>query len=113
LISFVAGTRPELIKLKPLFLSLREEGCDVSLIFTGQHADLSRSHISEFTPCEFLDVAPRQTIELSRFTGELILKLSSVLERMKPKMTVVQGDTVSAFAGAYVSYMLGFPVAHV
>jgi len=38
-ISIAAGTRPEIIKLSPVVRALRDDGHDVRVVATGQHAD--------------------------------------------------------------------------
>ena len=44
----VAGTRPEAIKLAPIYLSLRKRGINVSYLHTGQHAELHNQVLNFF-----------------------------------------------------------------
>jgi len=45
--------------------------------------------------------------------GEIILKLSKILQEIKPDTTIVQGDTNTVLASAICSLKSGIPICHV
>jgi UDP-N-acetylglucosamine 2-epimerase (non-hydrolysing) len=111
----VAGTRPELIKQAPLIKRLRREGqIDVRFCWVSQHRELVAGMFDE------LGVWPDQSIDLLRLSGtireqrERISKiLSELVCKLRPAITLVQGDTTTAYAAAIASSRNGVPVAHV
>jgi UDP-N-acetylglucosamine 2-epimerase (non-hydrolysing) len=112
-ILFVSGTRPEIIKLAPLYHALREASwAKVQWLHTGQHADMATSILACF------DVVP--DIMLTR-SGSSLLEFSiGCREQLELEMTrqqwalvVVQGDTESAFQGALAGFYNRVPLAHV
>lgn len=111
----VMGTRPEAIKLAPVFAALRrKKKLRVSVCATGQHRELLAQALRLFRlkPDFSFDVmtagqTPDQTAR--RVTG----RLTPLLRRLKPALVVVQGDTTTAAAGALAAAEAGVPVAHV
>ncbi len=109
----IVGTRPEAIKLIPLYLSLKEE-FDVQLISSGQHREMLAPIFAffEVTPDRQLDtMIPNQS--LSEITAALFIALNDVLGESKADLVVVQGDTTTAMVAAMVAYYHKIPVAHV
>ena len=112
-ILFVSGTRPEIIKLAPLYHALQAAPwAKVHWLHTGQHADMATSILACF------DVVP--DIILKR-TGSSLLEFSTgCRQQLELEMTqkqwalvVVQGDTESAFQGALAAFYNRSPLAHV
>lgn len=114
-ILIIAGTRPEAIKLAPVVKALRAQvRRQVLLVATGQHHALFDKALNEAglvadvalnlmrpgqSPAAFLSLAAPQ--------------LTSVIAEMRPALTIVQGDTASAYAGALAAFRLGLPIGHV
>jgi UDP-N-acetylglucosamine 2-epimerase (non-hydrolysing) len=115
MISFVLGTRPEIIKLAPLLRRCVEQKVPFELIHTGQHYDhlLDSIFFEELKlpapTCNLHAAAPNQ----EEFFAKVFPLIQEALTASKPKIVVVQGDTNSAYAGAHVAHELGIPVAHV
>lgn len=68
----------------------------------------------------FFGIAPdyqlntmRKGQDLSRLTARILHALAPVLDRERPEMVMVQGDTVSSFAAALAAFYARIPVAHV
>ena len=112
---FVAGTRPEVIKLSPVLLSMRRRsGLETRLCVTGQHRGLLDQALQVFgvTPDYDLDVMTSgQT--LSSLTARLMSGLEGVLAQDRPDLVVVQGDTTTTLCGALAGFYGRVPVAHV
>ena len=112
-ILIVSGTRPEIIKLAPVYHALRETPwADVQWLHTGQHGDMATQIFNCF------DVVP--DISLKR-GGDTLLdfsmgcrqQLDAVMQQKNWSLVIVQGDTESTFQGALAAFYHRVPVAHV
>lgn len=114
-ILFIAGTRPEAIKLAPVYLEMgRREAIKPILCATGQHADLFRHGLDVFEIApDFVLETMRESQSLTGLTGALFVEIGAILERVAPDLVVVQGDTASAHAGAWAGFLQKIPVLHV
>ena len=112
-ILLVSGTRPEIIKLAPLYHALRATPwARVQWLHTGQHDEMARQILACF------DVAPdvflsRAGSSLSDFSLGCRRQLDEVMNQKKWSLVVVQGDTESAFQGALAAFYNRVPLAHV
>ncbi len=111
--AIVMGTRPEIIKLGPLIRKLGTKNNFV--IFTGQHYDYEMG-------LRFIDQLgisrPDYSLKLSTTspslqTGEIISKLSKILQKTQPDTVIVQGDTNTVLASSIASIKSNIPVSHV
>jgi len=111
----IAGTRPECIKLAPLIRQLDARGrLRVYVVNSGQHLDAVRQTFARFGICCDIDLAalPAHPNLVAACT-QLRDRLHAVLGRLQPAFTVVQGDTLTAYAGARAGRDAGSIVAHV
>ncbi len=113
-IASIVGTRPQLIKAAALGPTLRAS-VDELFIDTGQHWDeqLAGSYFVELglpRPDYSLGVGGGGHAEQ---TGRMLLELGPILERERPDVVLVYGDTNSTLAGALAAAKLEIPVAHV
>ncbi len=111
----VFGTRPDAIKMAPLVLELEKRktinhvGC-----VTGQHRQMLDTVLGIFgiTPKYDLDIMKeRQTLE--EIATRVLVELPPILDKVKPDVVLVHGDTSTAFVSALSSYYRGFKVGHV
>lgn len=111
----VIGTRPEAIKMAPILRALETcEHVSSRLCVTGQHRGLIDQALNFFDLKPDLDLrlmAPKQS--LNGFFARAMTALGRILEEEKPDRIVVQGDTVSALAGALAAFQRRIPVSHV
>lgn len=109
------GTRPEAIKMCPLVLELKgRRGFETYTCVTGQHREMLRQVLDVFgvEPEENLAVMEdRQT--LFDITEKVLRGMKAVLEREKPDLLLVHGDTTTTFASGLAAFYLGIPVGHV
>ena len=108
------GTRPEIIKMAPLYRVLRARGHQVRVLHTGQHTDVAEALYAFFgmPPDARVDLQ-RQTPRLSHLTAELLTQVDEQMQRLAPDAVLVQGDTSTALAGALAAYYQDVPVAHI
>jgi UDP-N-acetylglucosamine 2-epimerase (non-hydrolysing) len=114
-LAIVVGTRPEAIKLAPLIHVVVERNeLGLHLINSGQHPAAVRHTLAGFgiacdTELSALPALPN-VLAASR---HLRAALRSALRRIAPSAVLVQGDTLSAYAGARAAHDCTLPVAHV
>ncbi|RYD98015.1 MAG: UDP-N-acetylglucosamine 2-epimerase (non-hydrolyzing) [Sphingobacteriales bacterium] len=113
-IAIIIGTRPEAIKLIPLYTELRSRGASVELILFGQHIEMVRQIVDFFgvTPDEELSVM-RPNQQLATLSAELLLALNDLFTRKSFDCVVVQGDTTTAMIATLAAFYRGIDVAHV
>lgn len=112
----VFGTRPEAIKMCPLVneLKSRPDTFKTIVAATGQHREMLDQVLKVFDVIPDYDLAimkPGQT--LFDVTCEVLLKLKTIIEKEKPDVVLVHGDTTSSFAAALACFYLQIPVGHV
>jgi len=111
----VFGTRPEAIKMAPLVKLLkREPGIRSVLCVTAQHREMLDQvlELFELVPDYDLNIMkPNQTI--SMITCNVIMGLEEVLEKEKPDVVLVHGDTTTTFATALAAFYKQIKVGHV
>ena len=111
----VVGTRPEAIKLCPLILELkRRRNLKTTVCTTGQHRELLEGVMRDFSvksDCA-LDVM-QEGQGLSAMTARILQGMDGILARNAPDLVLVQGDTATAFAGAFAAFSRRIPIGHV
>ena len=112
----IAGTRPEVIKLAPVVMACRArpEQFDTIYCSTGQHREMLDQANRVFRLQTDLDLglmAPGQT--LAGLTSLLFNALDAAIEKVRPDVIIVQGDTTSAFVGAMCGFYRKLTVGHV
>jgi len=111
----VVGARPQFIKAAPLGRALREAGHQEFLVHTGQHYDDAMAAVF-FRELEIPQ--PDVNLEVGSGshafqTGQMLIRLESVLQEQRPDWVLIYGDTNSTLAGALVASKLHVPLAHV
>lgn len=115
-ILIVCGTRPEIIKLAPLYVSACKAFGDdrVKWVSTGQHQALEEQTLRDFgiVPTVRLKAATSETV-LTDLHDTIVRRLGRLIDQTDPALVIVQGDTISAFSGAFTAFHKRIPVAHV
>ena len=115
-ILFIAGTRPEALKLTPIIWECMRRGISYKLFTTGQHETIVESIFNNFDiNIDYKGSMPVGNTTLSNLMSIFMDRIDSVLfETTKIfDVIVVQGDTVSTLAGALSGFYYNIPVAHV
>jgi len=111
----VFGTRPEAIKMCPLVKELKTRGnLDTVVCVTGQHKEMLEQvlHAFEVEPDYDLSIM-KEKQTLFDVTINILDKMKSVLEEVKPDVVLVHGDTSTTFVTALACFYLQIPVGHV
>jgi len=112
-ITALFGTRPETIKLAPFIHEGKNRGHDVNVIFTGQHRQMALPLLKlfEITPDADLNIM-RENQTLVSMSSLLLETLNANTDLKNTDALIVQGDTTSAFVGAYWAFLNKIPVIH-
>lgn len=114
-IMLVFGTRPEAIKMCPLVNELKtREKIKTIVCVTGQHRQMLDQVLKTFNVVPDYDLSimkDRQT--LFDITTNILNKVKEVLEKEKPDVVLVHGDTSTTFVTALACFYLQIPVGHV
>lgn len=114
-VMLVFGTRPEAIKMCPLVNELKNrDGIETIVCVTAQHRQMLDQVLSTFEVVPDYDLnvmKDRQT--LFDITTNVLNGLKTILERVKPDVVLVHGDTSTTFATALACFYLRIPVGHV
>lgn len=111
----VYGTRPEAIKMCPLILEMKsrpEIECIVCL--SGQHREMLDQVNGLFGIKADYDLNIMQESQsLADITSKVLQGLDHVLNKEKPNVMLVHGDTTTSFAAALAAFYKKIPVGHV
>ncbi|MEI6837169.1 MAG: UDP-N-acetylglucosamine 2-epimerase (non-hydrolyzing), partial [Alcaligenaceae bacterium] len=115
-IMLVFGTRPEAIKMAPLYHALKAlpGEFEAQLCVTAQHRQMLDQvlKVFEITPDIDLNLMkPGQ--DLFDVTAGVLHGMRDVLQTHKPDALLVHGDTSTTLAAAMAGFYLGVPVGHV
>ncbi|MDO5148130.1 MAG: UDP-N-acetylglucosamine 2-epimerase (non-hydrolyzing) [Oscillospiraceae bacterium] len=114
-IMVVFGTRPEAIKMCPLVNELKSrKNIKTIVCVTGQHRQMLDQVLKAFKVVpdyDFSIMKDKQT--LFDITTSILNKIREVLEREKPNVVLVHGDTSTTFVTALACFYLQIPVGHV
>lgn len=114
-IVLIVGTRPEAIKLAPVYQELARDGAlEPILISSGQHREMLAQALAVFGLKPDIDLAIMQPGQvLPDLTARAITSISEVLRTTKPAAVLLQGDTTTVLAAALAAFYEGIPVGHV
>ena len=115
-IALIFGTRPEAIKLAPVFLELarRPDEFKALLWLTAQHREMLDQVMETFDlkgDRDFNLMEPGQSI--TDVTAGVVRALEKVFLEERPDAILVQGDTTTVFAAALAAFYAKIPVGHV
>lgn len=114
-VMLVFGTRPEAIKMCPLVNELKtRKQLETVVCVTGQHRRMLDQVLEAFQVEPDYDLSimkDRQT--LFDVTTNILNKIKEVLEKEKPNVVLVHGDTSTTFVTALACFYLQIPVGHV
>ncbi len=111
----VFGTRPEAIKMAPLVKELQKRNeIDVKVCVTAQHREMLDQvlEIFKIIPDYDLDIMTKgQT--LAGITTKALEGLCEVMEKEKPDLVLVHGDTTTTFVASLAAFYNKIKVGHV
>lgn len=114
-IFIIFGTRPEAIKMAPVVKEIEKHGdLQAVVCVTAQHRQMLDQVLDLFhiQPAYDLNIM-KQGQTLQDITAEVLQGLKPILEKEKPDLVLVHGDTTTTFAGALAAYYARIPAGHV
>ncbi len=114
-IMVIIGTRPEAIKLAPVIKEIKKNpNYTVIVCATAQHRELLDQMIETLKIKVHFDLnLMSKNQSVTGFFQKALKEINKLMVKTKPDMTIVQGDTSTAAAGALASFYNKIPVAHV
>jgi UDP-N-acetylglucosamine 2-epimerase (non-hydrolysing) len=112
----IFGTRPEAIKMAPVVARLGQlqDQLEACVVATAQHRSMLDQVLRAFSIEVDYDLGIMQPDQsLADITNRALSGIDSVLQREKPHMVLVQGDTTTAFAGGLAAFYRQIPVGHI
>lgn len=108
------GTRPEAIKMAPLYHELQQSNFEVRVCVTAQHREMLDQVLDFFEIIPDYDLnlmQPNQT--LNTLSAQILLKVDQILLEEKPDLVLVHGDTTTSSMVTLAAFHLGIKVGHI
>ena len=106
-VMLVFGTRPEAIKMAPLVKEFQKKSADFETIVcvTGQHREMLDQvlQIFDIKPNYDLNIM-KQGQDLYDVTARVLTGMRDVLNKAKPDVVLVHGDTTTSTAAALAAF---------
>ena len=115
-ILMVFGTRPEAIKMAPLYNEIKKnsDSLDLTLCVTAQHREMLDQVLESFKISPDIDLnIMKKGQDLFDVTSKILLKIRDVIENIRPDLILVHGDTSTAFATSIAAFYSHTPIGHV
>ncbi|MBP3580760.1 MAG: UDP-N-acetylglucosamine 2-epimerase (non-hydrolyzing) [Clostridia bacterium] len=114
-VMLVFGTRPEAIKMCPLVNELKtRKNIKTVVCVTGQHRQMLDQVLDTFSVDPDYDLSiMKEKQTLFDITTGILTKISDVLEKEKPDVVLVHGDTSTTFVTALACFYKQIAVGHV
>lgn len=114
-VMLVFGTRPEAIKMCPLVNELKKRKSFKTIVcVTGQHRHMLDQVLKVFNVEPDYDLSiMRECQTLFDVTTDILNRIRDILEKVKPDVCLVHGDTSTTFVTALACFYLQISVGHV
>ena len=115
-IMLVFGTRPEAIKMAPLFHKLKENSdlFETLVCVTAQHRKMLDQVLNIFNIVPDIDLnLMKDNQTLSELSSNIITSICKVFESYKPDLVLVHGDTTTATFTAVSAFYNHIPIGHI
>jgi UDP-N-acetylglucosamine 2-epimerase (non-hydrolysing) len=111
----VLGTRPDALKMAPVILELARRTDQVRqvVVSTGQHREMLQQVLDVFgiVPDHSLDIM-RPGQSLAQITARILEGMDPLLERLRPDVLLVQGDTSTTCIAGLAAFYRKIQVGH-
>lgn len=114
-VMLVFGTRPEAIKMCPLVNELTSrKNIKTVVCVTGQHRQMLDQVLDAFGVVPDYDLSIMKAGQtLFDITTNILNRIGDVLDKVKPDVVLVHGDTSTTFVTALACFYKQIPVGHV
>jgi UDP-N-acetylglucosamine 2-epimerase (non-hydrolysing) len=114
-VAIVLGTRPEIIKMSPVIREVENQRLSYFILHTGQHYSYNMDKV-------FFDSLklpkPKYNLKIgsgthAEQTGKMLIGIEKILQKEKPDVVLVEGDTNTVLSGALATCKLMIKVGHI
>ncbi|MDB2464056.1 UDP-N-acetylglucosamine 2-epimerase (non-hydrolyzing) [Flavobacteriaceae bacterium] len=110
-ILLIVGTRPELIKVAPLYLELKKQNINARILDTGQHKDILQAYWEVFgIKADYeVDILSKGQ-DLANLNAKALVQINQLLIDLKeknewfPELIIAQGDTTTVLSASLVAF---------
>ena len=109
------GTRPEAIKMASLVHEIKKsEKLIVEVCVTAQHREMLDQVLDffEIIPDYDLDIMQKDQ-SLNKLSGRIFIGIDEILNKVKPDIVLVHGDTTTSSVCAWAAFHKGIKVGHI
>ena len=115
-VMIIFGTRPEAIKLSPLIIKLRKHARELETVVcvSAQHREILDKVLKLFEIIPDYDLnLMKDDQNLFEITGSILSEVGKVIDKHRPDIVLVQGDTTTTFAASLAAYYNRVKVGHI
>ena len=113
-VMLVVGTRPEGIKMIPVYLALQQAHIPTVLCATSQHDSLLADVFSIFNVKPDIDLKiMKKGQDLFYITTIVLQEMKHLFSEINPSLVLVQGDTTTVMATGLAAFYSHIPVGHI
>ncbi|MBA7660525.1 UDP-N-acetylglucosamine 2-epimerase [subsurface metagenome] len=112
----IMGTRPEAIKLAPVIKEIAKYKRDFQsiIVLTAQHREMLDQVLALFEIKADHDLnIMREGQNLFHISSRALHGLQKVIEKEKPDIALVEGDTTTVFIASLAAFYYKIPIAHI
>lgn len=112
---FIFGTRPEAIKMIPIYKKIKESNLFyVKICITAQHREMLDDVMSFFEVKADYDLnLMKENQTLEELSSRVLIEVSNILKKEKFDLVFVHGDTTTSFFSSVASFYNKVDVAHI
>lgn len=108
------GTRPDILKLIPVYEAFTAQGIRPYVCASGQHQELMDDALSGFhLPISHNLNALQHAQGLADISSFCIKAFNDILLQQQPRVVIVQGDTATAYSCAVAAFYNKIPIVHI
>ena len=114
-ILIVIGTRPEAIKIAPLYSEIkRSKKFFLKLCISGQHKEMIDQALEAFDMnIDYLASSPKKNLNLNELSSELFKGLDRIYSDFRPDLVLVHGDTTTTQVASMAAFLKDIKVGHI
>jgi UDP-N-acetylglucosamine 2-epimerase (non-hydrolysing) len=108
------GTRPDAIKMAPLYHELKKNNFELKVCVTAQHREMLDQVLDFFEIVPDYDLNLMQANQtLNGLSAKILSKIDEILTIEQPDLVLVHGDTTTSSMVALAAFHLGIKVGHI
>jgi len=114
-VMLVFGTRPEAIKLAPLYWELKSSDYfQVTTCVTAQHRQMLDQVLNVFNIEPDIDLnLMSENQNLFSLTSDVLKKINTIFSNHQPNHVIIHGDTTTTMSSALAAFYLKINICHV